>query len=96
MRELFLLIITASLMLGHSISVLANQDQQELAKEGTRLVKKYCYGCHGEKFNGNAQFNVLDRQSLLNEKLKYIVPENLNQSKMWLRLDGDMPPEDQP
>ncbi len=96
MRELFLLIFSATLMLGYSQPIFADQDQQRLADEGTQLVKKYCYGCHGEKFNGNAQFNVLDRQSLLNEKLKYVVPENLNQSKMWLRLDGDMPPEDQP
>ena len=70
----------------------------ELAKAGTALMKKFCYRCHGEKFNGNAKFNVLDRDGLLGGAGKpYVVPGKLDESALWKRIaDREMPPEEEP
>ncbi len=65
----------------------------DLAVAGTELLKTRCYGCHGEKFNGSAQFNVMDSAGLFEHG--YIVPANLGESIMWQRIESEeMPPED--
>lgn len=96
MRGNFSVLLFSGLIITLTLPLQAAPDNKELAKEGTALVKKYCYRCHGEKSNGNAQFNVMDQASLLDKKLKYIVPGNLADSNMWQRIENDMPPEDQP
>lgn len=69
------------------------QDINELAARGSQLAKERCYVCHGETFNGSAQFNVLDPQALVQHE--YLVPGAPDDSEMWLRVEsGDMPPED--
>ena len=66
----------------------------ELAVQGSALIEKYCYGCHGVNFNGDAALNVMDRKSLLNPDQGYVVEGNLDESYLWTRIsDGDMPPE---
>lgn len=71
----------------------------ELAKAGSELVNAYCYRCHGLKYNGSAELNVMDRTSLLNENSEYVVAGEVDESYLWQRIDeGEMPPrqEDQP
>ena len=68
-------------------------DAQELAVQGTAILKAKCYGCHGEKFNGSAQFNVMDSAGLLEHG--YVIKDNVTESMMWQRVETDeMPPED--
>lgn len=66
---------------------------QRLAEQGTAILKSRCYGCHGERFNGDAQFNVMDSAGLLEHG--YVIPGQLEDSMMWQRIEADeMPPED--
>ena len=69
----------------------------DLARAGTALMKKFCYRCHGEKFNGNAKFNVLDRDGLLGGAGKaYVVLGKPDESALWKRIaDREMPPEEE-
>lgn len=65
----------------------------DLAAAGTAIVKKHCYGCHGERHNGSAEFDVLDPVGLIQNG--YVTKGNLEESEMWSRVEGgDMPPED--
>lgn len=65
----------------------------QLATRGTEILKSRCYGCHGERFNGSAQFNVMDSAGLLAEG--YVIPGDHGESAMWQRIETDeMPPED--
>lgn len=71
----------------------ADEQLQALAVQGTAILKARCYGCHGEKFNGSAQFNVMDTAALLEHG--YLVPDSIDDSEMWARVETDeMPPED--
>ena len=71
----------------------ADEQLQALAAQGTAILKARCYGCHGEKFNGSAQFNVMDTVALVEHG--YIVPSDAPGSTLWQRVEaGEMPPED--
>ncbi len=71
----------------------ADEESQQLAREATALLKARCYTCHGETFNGNAQFNVLDSPALLEHQ--YVLPDDVENSPVWQRVAGnEMPPED--
>jgi serine/threonine-protein kinase len=66
-----------------------------LAQQGYDLLKKSCYRCHGIEFKV-ANFNVLDRASLLARRQKdenpAVTPGNLEQSALWgLVSDDEMP-----
>lgn len=75
----------------------ADDAGQELARNGTALIEKYCYRCHGAQRNGSPLFVVLDRDGLINSKAKYVVPGKPDESYMWQRVaDGEMPPEGEP
>jgi len=76
------------------LSGLASADElQQLAVQGTEILKAHCYACHGEKFNGSAQFNVMDTAGL--KQHGYLIPDNPAESPMWQRVSaGEMPPED--
>lgn len=64
-----------------------------------RLMKKYCYRCHGVDFKVPVM-NVLDRDTLLVDRgegeMPYLTPGDLDKSYFWHRMgiDKDMPPED--
>lgn len=74
-------------------SVAADEQLVQLAVNGTAILKAKCYGCHGEKFNGSAQFNVMDSAGLLAHG--YVVQGNEAESPMWQRINSDeMPPPD--
>lgn len=86
--------LIASAMLIVLTSCQADADeQQQLATQGTAILKAKCYGCHGEKFNGSALFNVMDSAGLLAHG--YVVQGNHDESMMWQRIEtGEMPPEE--
>lgn len=66
---------------------------QQLALQGTVILKTHCYGCHGEKFNGSAQLNVMDSVALLEHG--YLIADNIPESPLWQRVaSGEMPPPD--
>lgn len=66
---------------------------QDLAAQGTAILKAKCYGCHGEKFNGSAKFNVMDSVGML--EYGYVIKDNVADSMVWQRVEEDeMPPED--
>ncbi len=69
----------------------------ELAGTAHALLKKYCYRCHGVRFEVPG-YNVLDRDNLVakrgEDELPYVVPGVPEKSALWARLgvDKDMPP----
>jgi hypothetical protein len=76
-----------------SAPLAAADELAELAEKGSAILKSHCYGCHGEKFNGNAQFNVMDSAGL--REHGYVVEGKPDDSPMWQRIAaGEMPPED--
>ncbi|MFO0429550.1 MAG: c-type cytochrome domain-containing protein [Planctomyces sp.] len=78
---------------GHGTEAAQTDDPAGLAVRAAEILKSRCYGCHGEKFNGSARFNVMDSAGLLEQG--YIVRDHLADSKMWQRIEsGEMPPED--
>lgn len=88
-RTLCLYSTLVAATMGHA----AGDEIRELALQGTAILKARCYSCHGERFNGDAQFNVMDSASLLEHG--YVVPGQLEDSMMWQRVESDeMPPED--
>lgn len=97
-RNTFLFLFAAILLLAPLAAFSwGDESSSELARQGVAIAKQYCYRCHGESFNGNAQFNVLDRESLLDEGTGYVVAGDADESAMWQRIvDGDMPPEEFP
>lgn len=77
-------------------------DVPALASQAHAILKKYCYGCHGSRFEVPG-YNVLDRDSLIaappvgkKRKAAYVVPGKPDASLLWKRVgvDEDMPPED--
>ncbi len=68
-----------------------------LAEQGTEVLKKYCYRCHGVDFKV-PRFNVMDRSILVarpaKEELPYVTVGKPEQSQIWQRagVDEDMPP----
>lgn len=77
---------------------LAAQDSAPpLADRAYGLLKTYCYGCHGVKFEVEG-FNVLNRDVLLGNDKKYVIAGQPDQSVLWRRtgIDGEMPPDGSP
>jgi mono/diheme cytochrome c family protein len=66
-----------------------------IATQGTALVGKYCFRCHGGEANkGDDDFNVLDHKSLTEHPNGYIAADSLADSYLWQRIaDGEMPPK---
>jgi serine/threonine-protein kinase len=70
---------------------------EELAREGIGILKRYCYRCHGVEFKV-PRFNILDRAVLTARRARgkspYVVPGSPGQSVLWQRVgvEGDMPP----
>ena len=68
-----------------------------LADQAHALLKKYCYRCHGVRFEVPG-YNVLDRDILVakrgEEDPPYVVPGKPEESYLWERVgvDKDMPP----
>ena len=69
----------------------------ELAQHAQALLKKYCYRCHGVRFEVPG-YNVLDRDILVATRGKdepaYVVPGKPDVSYLWERVgvEKDMPP----
>lgn len=75
--------------------------EEDLAPQAHALLKKYCYQCHGSSFEGNSEFNVLDRDILVQsrgeEELPYLAPGKPGNSYLWKRIASqEMPPEGAP
>lgn len=82
----------------HTAPTLFAQDATApLADRAYGLLKKYCYGCHGVKFEVEG-FNVLKRDVLLGGEKKYVIAGQPDQSVLWRRtgIDGEMPPDGSP
>ncbi|MBV8078126.1 MAG: hypothetical protein JO284_17085, partial [Planctomycetaceae bacterium] len=68
-----------------------------LADQAHALLKKYCYRCHGVRFEVPG-YNVLDRDILVASRGEddppYVVPGKPEESYLWERVgvDKDMPP----
>ena len=68
-----------------------------LADQAHALLKKYCYRCHGVRFEVPG-YNVLDRDILVARRGEddppYVVPGKPEESYLWERVgvDKDMPP----
>jgi len=68
-------------------------DGEQLAVLGSNLARTYCYDCHGLKFNGSSDFDVLQSDRL--RQFGYVVVGAAEDSPMWQRIaSGEMPPED--
>jgi serine/threonine-protein kinase len=69
----------------------------ELAEHARAILKKYCYRCHGVRFEVPG-YNVLDRDVLVAQRGEdepaYVVPGQPEASYLWQRvgMDQDMPP----
>jgi serine/threonine-protein kinase len=69
----------------------------ELARQAQAILKKYCYRCHGVRFEVPG-YNVLDRDVLVakrgEDEPPYVVPGKPADSFLWERIgvDKDMPP----
>ena len=82
----------------HTPPTLFAQDATaQLADRAYGLLKTYCYGCHGVKFEVEG-FNVLKRDVLVAGEKKYVVAGQPDQSVLWRRtgIDGEMPPDGSP
>ncbi len=68
---------------------------QELARPAYQILKRDCYGCHGQAGSAEGGFNyVLDRRQLVARRK--VVPGDLRKSRLYRRIhDGEMPPEDE-
>ena len=69
-----------------------------LAAQGYALLRKYCYRCHGVRFEVPG-YNVLDRDILVARRKEgewpYVVPGKPEESLLLDRIrDGEMPPGD--
>ncbi|MEZ6123207.1 MAG: c-type cytochrome domain-containing protein [Planctomycetaceae bacterium] len=92
-RGLFAVHASVAGLLLLTSSPASGDELQQLAEQGTAIVKAHCYGCHGERFNGSAQFNVMDSVALLDHG--FVIKDNATDSPMWQRIDaGEMPPPD--
>ncbi len=92
-RVIWVLVVEVLFTSGLHLELHAQDDLQALALQGTTILKNHCYMCHGEKFNGSAKLNVMDRASLLEHA--YVVPDKLDDSGIWQRVvENEMPPED--
>jgi len=92
-----------SLLLAGLVALLpgiASAAESAVAVKAYGVLKKYCYKCHGTKFEVPG-FDVLNREGLLarrpNEK-PYVTPGEPEESALWYRVAEDklspMPPED--
>ena len=89
----FVLAVSAPWWVVSTGSLCADDDFAKLAVQGTAIVKKHCYQCHGETFNGSAQLNVMDRDGLLEHG--YVLPDQVEESPIWQRVsDDEMPPQE--
>ena len=75
----------------------AADPDRALADQAHALLKKYCYRCHGVRFEVPG-YNVLDRDILVAKRGEddppYVVPGKPEESYLWERVgvDKDMPP----
>lgn len=70
-----------------------DQGQGDLNAQGLAFLKTYCARCHSEAKNGNPQFDVLDRQGMIDGG--YLTAGDLQGSYLWERIaSGEMPPPD--
>ncbi|WP_143206420.1 protein kinase domain-containing protein [Singulisphaera sp. GP187] len=73
------------------------EPEGDLAVKAQGLLKKYCYRCHGVRFEVPG-YNVLDHDILVakrgEEDQPYVVPGKPDESAMWDRIgvEKDMPP----
>jgi len=69
----------------------------DLATTAKGLLKKYCYRCHGVRFE-TPNLNVLDHDALVAKRgadeLPFVSKGNPEESELWVRLgqEKDMPP----
>jgi serine/threonine protein kinase/mono/diheme cytochrome c family protein len=72
-------------------------DDSQLPAAAFALLKQYCHGCHGARFNGDPALNVLDRAALVADRPEpYLTPGDAERSLLWRRMAaGEMPPEGQ-
>ncbi|MBY0525199.1 MAG: protein kinase [Gemmataceae bacterium] len=73
----------------------AQRRAKEVAPRAQEILHKYCYECHGlDPNNIERKLNVLDYQSLFDERRKMIVQNDPSASKLILRIvDESMPPQ---
>src|SRR4051812_1338824 len=95
-RVWFWLVLVAGIP---SVSLAA--EESPLAGQAHTILKKYCYRCHGVRFEVPG-YNVLDRDILVARRGEgeqpYIVPGKPDESEVWNRVavEKDMPPEKSP
>lgn len=86
--------LLATLICQMARPVPAQDATSPLADRAYGILKTYCYGCHGVKFEVEG-FNVLKRDVLLGAEKKYVVAGKADQSLIWRRvgIDNEMPPD---
>ncbi|MEZ6089771.1 MAG: hypothetical protein R3C05_17430 [Pirellulaceae bacterium] len=50
-----------------NVLTIINIQANDLATDARSLLRKKCYGCHGEKHQGNAQLDVLATERLVEQ-----------------------------
>ena len=96
-RAQLTLLFVAPLGSALGVPVRADQADPALPIQARAVLKKYCYRCHGVRFEVPG-YNVLDRDVLVakrgKEESPYVVPGKPGESALWERVgvEKDMPP----
>lgn len=92
LRALFIAFATVISLSLDGTSVAAQEPAAEIATAGSALAKQYCYACHGVKFNGSPELNILNPETL--REHGYLDPGSVEDSVLWQRIrDDEMPPD---
>src|SRR5438105_15778810 len=97
MKRMLLSAVAALLGLASLASPRAAEASPKLADEARGILKRYCYRCHGVRFEVPG-YDVLDRDVLVAKRGEgeqpYVVPGKPDESFLWTRIgvDKDMPP----
>ena len=91
-NRLQILLVTLPVLTALLVTENTTANASDLAAEAHRVLKSRCYSCHGQKFSGNSQLDVLDVAGLVEQG--YVIGGEANESYLWERIEsGDMPPQ---
>lgn len=92
--------VIAWILLSGGFHAQAQSDSGQLALEARKVLKTYCFKCHGAEFKV-PRLNMLDLDLLVEKPADgdpYVLPGNPESSMIWQRMGQaeDMPPEEHP
>jgi len=77
-----------------SVSLVAAQEENALAKKAQDILKHNCYRCHGQNGSNEGGFNFVLRAERLTAEGKFVTPGDADGSYLLERITtGEMPPK---